>query len=88
MCKEVNSFNLRNKNIILDGLKNILLSEWTFIIFSDKKNFNLYGPDGSQYYWHCLKQKEQNYSTLQKGGGSLMVWFAVDFGGRSRLVFI
>ncbi|GBM11503.1 Transposable element Tc3 transposase [Araneus ventricosus] len=63
-------------------------TEWTSVIFSDEKRFNLDGPDGFQYYWHCLKQKEQYYSTRQQGGGSLMVWLAVGFGGRSSLVFI
>ncbi|GBN35344.1 Transposable element Tc3 transposase [Araneus ventricosus] len=63
-------------------------TEWTSVIFSDEKRFNLDGPDGFQYYWHCLKQKEQYYSTRQQGGGSLMVWLAVGFGSRSSLVFI
>ncbi|GBN49211.1 Transposable element Tc3 transposase [Araneus ventricosus] len=63
-------------------------TEWTSVIFSDEKRFNLDGPDGFQYYWHCLKQKEQYYSTRQQGGGSLVVWLAVGFGGRSSLVFI
>ncbi|GBM46774.1 Transposable element Tc3 transposase [Araneus ventricosus] len=63
-------------------------TEWTSVIFSDEKRFNLVGPDGFQYYWHCLKQKEQYYSTRQQGIGSLMVWPAVGFGGRSSLVFI
>ncbi|GBM54729.1 Transposable element Tc3 transposase [Araneus ventricosus] len=63
-------------------------TEWTSVISSDEKRFNLDGPDGFQYYWHCLKQKEQYYSTHQQGGESLMVWLAVGFGGRSSLVFI
>ncbi|GBM12284.1 Transposable element Tc3 transposase [Araneus ventricosus] len=63
-------------------------TEWTSVIFSDEKRFNLDGPDGFQYYLHCLKQKEQYYSTRQQGGGSLIVWLAVGFGGRSSLVFI
>ncbi|GBM91559.1 Transposable element Tc3 transposase [Araneus ventricosus] len=63
-------------------------TEWTPVIFfSDEKRFNLDGPDGFQYYWHCLKQKEQYYSTRQQGGGNLMVWL-VGFGSRSSLVFI
>ncbi|GBL69355.1 hypothetical protein AVEN_198074-1 [Araneus ventricosus] len=60
-------------------------TEWTSVIFSDEKRFDLDGPDGFHYYWHCLKQKEQYYSTRQQGGGSLI---AVGFGGRSSLVFI
>ncbi|GBN97993.1 Transposable element Tc3 transposase, partial [Araneus ventricosus] len=63
-------------------------TEWTSVIFSDEKRFNLDGPDGFQYYWHCLKQKELYYSTRQQGGGSLMVWLAVGFSGRSSLIFI
>ena len=59
--------------------KNISLTiEWTIDIFSDEKKFSLDGPDDFQYYWHCLKQKEQYYSSHQKGEVSLMVWLAVD----------
>ena len=63
-------------------------TEWTSVIFFGEKKFNLGGPDGFQYYWHYLKQKEQYYSTHQKGGASLMVWSAIGFGGRTSLVFI
>ena len=40
--------------------------------------FNLDDPDSFQYYWHCLKQKEQYY----------YAWLAVGIGGRSCLIFI
>lgn len=64
------------------------MTEWTSVIFSDEKKFNLDGPDGYQYYWHYLKNAEQFYSTRQMGGGSLMVWLAVGYGGRTSLVFL
>ena len=65
-----------------------LTIEWTSVIFSGEKKFNLDGPNGIQYYMHCLKQKEQYYSTREKGGGSLMVWLAIGFDGKSNLVLI
>ena len=63
-------------------------SEWTSVVFTDEKKFNLDGPDGYQYYWHCLGNEEETYSTRQMGGGSLMVWLAVGYGGRTNLVFL
>ena len=42
-----------------------LTTEWISVIFSVEKRFNLDGADGIQYYWHCLKQKEQYYSTIK-----------------------
>lgn len=63
-------------------------TEWLSVVFSDEKKFNLDGPDGSQYYWHCLGNEEQHYSTRQQGGGSLMVWLAVGYGGRTCLSFL
>ena len=64
------------------------ITEWTPVIFSYEKNFNLDDPDDFQYYWHCFKQKEEYFSTRQKIGGSLMVWLCFSFGGKSNLVFI
>ena len=63
-------------------------SEWTSVVFSDEKKFNLDCPDGYQYYWHYLGNEEETYSTRQMGGGIQMVWLAVGYGGRTNLVFL
>ena len=63
-------------------------TEWTSVIFSQEKRVNLDDLEGFQYYSHCLKQKEQFFSSRQKRGGSLIVGYAFGFGGRSSLVFI
>ncbi|KAH9090499.1 hypothetical protein Ae201684P_014300 [Aphanomyces euteiches] len=50
--------------------------DWTEVIFSDEKKFNLDGPDGWQYYWHHLRHEEQMISRRQNGGGLVMIWGA------------
>lgn len=63
-------------------------TEWTQVVFSDEKKFNLDGPDGFNYYWHDLrKEKQFNYSR-NFGGGSLMVWAAFSMHGKTPLVKI
>lgn len=50
--------------------------DWSKIVWSDEKKFNLDGPDGIRYYWHDLR-KDQNYLSKRAfGGGSLMIWGA------------
>ncbi len=58
------------------------------MVFSDEKKFNLDGPDGFSYYWHDLRKEERYFSTLQKGGGGVMLWAAMSYYGLSRLVAI
>ena len=50
--------------------------EWSKIIWSDEKKFNLDGPDGIRYYWHDLRNEKHYLSKRAFGGGSLMVWGA------------
>ncbi len=62
--------------------------KWREVIFSDEKKFNLDGPDGSQYYWHDLRKEPQYFSKRASGGGSVMVWAAFGFGGKTAIVFL
>lgn len=59
---------------------------WRNVIFSDEKKFNLDGPDGWQGYWHCLRHEEQIFSRRQNGGGSIMIWGAFSYEGKSKIV--
>ena len=62
--------------------------EWKSVIFSDEKKFNLDGPDGLAYYWRDLRKEEQYFSKRQSGGGSVMVWAAFGWNGRTSIRFI
>ena len=50
--------------------------DWSKIVWSDEKKFNLDGPDGIRYYWHDLRKEPKIFSKRQFGGGSLMIWGA------------
>ena len=50
--------------------------DWSKIVWSDEKKFNLDGPDGIRYYWHDLRKEPKTFSKRQFGGGSLMIWGA------------
>lgn len=61
--------------------------EWNQVIFSDEKKFNFDGPDGWRYYWHDLRDEQTILSRRHSGGGSIMVWAAFSWGGKSELCF-
>ena len=61
---------------------------WNRIIFSDEKKWNLDGPDGHKYYWHCLRNDPRVVFSRQNGGGSLMVWGGIWSDGTTKLAFL
>lgn len=63
-------------------------NNWRKIIFSDEKKFNLDGPDGYQFHWHDMRREPEYFSKRAFGGGSLMVWAAIGYNGKTELVFI
>ena len=63
-------------------------AEWSDVLFSDEKKFNLDGPDGFQYYWHDLRKEKLYFSRRVQGGGSVMVWACFCEHFKSDIVFI
>lgn len=82
--------NERNKNARLNFSRNKMnwSKKWRKVIFSDEKKFNLDGPDGFSYYYHDLRKDERIMSRRQMGGGSVMIWCAIGYKGRSEVVFL
>lgn len=62
--------------------------EWTNVIFSDEKKFNLDGPDGFSHYWHDLRTEQKFRFSRNFGGGTLMVWAAFAMNGKTPLMKI
>jgi IS30 family transposase len=78
--------NKLNKNVRLNFSRNKInwSKKWRQVIFSDEKKFSLDGPDGVLYYYHDLRKDERIMtSRRQMGGGSVMIWCAIDYKGRS-----
>ena len=55
--------------------------DWTSVIFSDEKKFNLDGPDGYGYYWHDLRKSPEVRMSRVLGGGGVMLWACIGMGG-------
>lgn len=62
--------------------------EWQSVIFSDEKKFNLDGPDGYQMSWQDLRLPRQTRCARNFQGGSLMLWAAFGYLGKSNICFI
>lgn len=62
--------------------------EFRNVVFSDEKKFNLDGPDGCHKYWQDKRLPRQTRHKRNFGGGSLMVWAAFGYAGKSRICFI
>lgn len=63
-------------------------TEWTNVIFSDEKKFNLDGPDGFSFYWHDLRKEPKFRYSRNFGGGTLMVWAAFAMNDKTPLMKI
>lgn len=61
-------------------------TEWTNVVFSDEKKFNLDGPDGFSYYWHDLRSDPKFKFSRNFGGGSLMFWAAFSMHGKTPML--
>uniref|UniRef100_A0A914E2I8 Transposase n=1 Tax=Acrobeloides nanus TaxID=290746 RepID=A0A914E2I8_9BILA len=71
----------------LEWVRQNMNHDWSKMIWSDEKKFNLDGPDGYRYYWHDLRKEKRYFSRRVHGGGGVMVWGAFCQGGRLDLSF-
>ena len=62
--------------------------EWQNVVWSDEKKWNLDGPDSCARIWHDNRRKKPVLMKRHTGGGSLMVWGAFSFHGKSNLTTI
>ena len=68
----------KHKEARLEFAKSSISSrlDWSKIVWSDEKKFNLDGLVGIRYYWHDLRKEPKLLSKRAFGGGSLMIWKA------------
>lgn len=59
--RKVSPLNFANTHVTWDTIK------WSTVVFSDKKRFNLDGPDGFGSYLHGLRIEPRIFSTRQNG---------------------
>jgi transposase len=62
--------------------------QWSSVLFSDERKFNLDGPDGYSFYWHDIRKEERIFSKRNFGGGSLMVWLGLSKTMKSQLYVV
>ena len=48
------------------------IEDWSQIVWSDEKKFNLDGPD-SLHTWYDLRKEKEIFSERNFGGGSVMI---------------
>jgi len=65
-----------------------MAKDWTRVIFSDEKKWNLDGPDGYTHYWRDLRKDPIYFGTRNFGGGSVMCWAAFCADGQVDLQFV
>lgn len=64
------------------------IEEWSKVVFSDEKKWNLDGPDGLKSYWHNSKLPERVFVKRHTGGGSVTIWGAFSSAGLTKLKFL
>ena len=62
--------------------------EWSTIVFSDEKKWNLDGTDGMQHYWRDMRKPARQTNRRQMGGGSVMVWGGFSAVGKTELAVL
>lgn len=62
--------------------------EWSNVVFSDEKKFNLDGPDGFSKCWQDIRQQRPTKEKRNFGGGTVMIWAAFSVHGKTPLCFI
>lgn len=61
---------------------------WIKVFFSNKKKFNLDGPERFACHWNDIRKKPELFPTRQNGrGGFVMKWAAISFCGISDITF-
>ena len=58
--------------------------DWQRVVWSDESKFNLLNSDGKEYYWTNRPEEiteESVTPTLKFGGGGIMVWSCLTWGG-------
>lgn len=89
-CLSKPALNERHKSARLQFAKKYMswVQEWKAVMFSDEKKFNLDGPDGFKYYWHDLRKEPKTMMSRNFSGGSLMVWAAFSYHGKTPICFV
>jgi transposase len=62
--------------------------DWSKVIFSDEKKWNLDGPDGMRYQWVDTRHPIPTNLRRHSGGGGVMIWAAFCEGKKSGLKFL
>lgn len=70
---------------------NLRTLNWRRVVFSDESRFNLYHSDGRTRVYRRRGERFADNTVLERnrfGGGSVMVWGAINYDFRSRLIVI
>ena len=90
--RQIPRLSIRHKIVRLNfATSGLALPEtfWKHVIFSDESKFNLYGPDGVKKMLRIpgLPLRDCDIRPVVKfGGGSIMVWGAITYGGVGPLI--